>query len=274
MASSSIPQMEYAPTVHQQSEFSSLETGLVVLVFQKGDDPIDAINHMMYFLIAVVTSRYPATINQLRTSSNPRQEATIDNGRFTIQPIQGRQNSVTAGSSRPYATGSGGASGKQRANGQVLQEEELEFLADPETAETSRNQYVITNNAAYQADGLDAYDSDCDELNSAKIALIENLSHYGSDNLTEVNNQDDITNNLMILDVQASSTSEQSTILTQSDTKITSDSNIFSYSQYMNESQYNTVQNSSVPALQDDLILSVIEQLKTHIVNCTKINQD
>nr|GEV71675.1 phospholipase-like protein [Tanacetum cinerariifolium] len=42
----------------------------------------------------------------------------------------------------------------------------------------------------------------------------------------------------------------------------------------MNESQYNTVQNSTLPALQDDLILSVIEQLKTQVVNCTKINQD
>nr|GFD44921.1 hypothetical protein [Tanacetum cinerariifolium] len=37
---------------------------------------------------------------------------------------------------------------------------------------------VITNNAAYQADDLDAYDSDC---------LMANLSHYGSDNLAEVN---------------------------------------------------------------------------------------
>nr|GEY95810.1 hypothetical protein [Tanacetum cinerariifolium] len=42
----------------------------------------------------------------------------------------------------------------------------------------------------------------------------------------------------------------------------------------MNESQYNTVQNSTLPALQDDLILSVIEQLKTQVVNYTKINQD
>nr|GFC45248.1 integrase, catalytic region, zinc finger, CCHC-type, peptidase aspartic, catalytic [Tanacetum cinerariifolium] len=31
-------------------------SGLVVLVFQKGDDPIDAINHMMSFLTVVVTS--------------------------------------------------------------------------------------------------------------------------------------------------------------------------------------------------------------------------
>nr|GEX91126.1 hypothetical protein [Tanacetum cinerariifolium] len=224
MASSSIPQMEYALTVHQQSEFSSPETGLVVLVFQKGDDSIDAINHMMSFLIAFVTSSFPATNNQLRTSSNPRQQATINNERVTIQPIQGRKNSMTAGSSRPYASGSGRASGKQRiimcynckgeghmskqctkpkrkrdaewfkdkvllvqaqVNGQVLQEEELEFLADPGTTETSSTQYAVTNNATYQADDLDAYDSDCDELNSAKIALMANLSHYGYDNLTE-----------------------------------------------------------------------------------------
>nr|GFD05080.1 hypothetical protein [Tanacetum cinerariifolium] len=82
--------------------------------FQKGDDPIDAINHMMSFLTAVVTSRYTATNNQLRTSSNPRQQATINNGRVTIQPIQGRQNFVLAGSSRPFTSGSGEAPGKQR----------------------------------------------------------------------------------------------------------------------------------------------------------------
>nr|GEY59270.1 hypothetical protein [Tanacetum cinerariifolium] len=46
-----------ADLVHQQSDFSQLESGLVVLVFQKGDDPIYAISHMMSFLTAVVTSR-------------------------------------------------------------------------------------------------------------------------------------------------------------------------------------------------------------------------
>nr|GEZ54509.1 hypothetical protein [Tanacetum cinerariifolium] len=178
MTSSSAPQIDYAPMVQHSSDYSPPETGLVVLVFQKGDDPIDAINHMMSFLTAVVTSRYHATNNQLRTSSNPRQQATINNGRVTIQPIQGRHNFMSVGSSRPFTSGSGGAPGKQR-------EEELEFLANPGTAESSSNQTVVTNNAAYQADDLDAYDSDCDELNSAKIALMANLSHYGSDNLAE-----------------------------------------------------------------------------------------
>nr|GEW33343.1 hypothetical protein [Tanacetum cinerariifolium] len=50
---------------------------------------------------------------------------------------------------------------------------------------------VITHNAAYQADDLDAYDSDCDETNSAKIALMANLSHYGSDDLAETELSDE-----------------------------------------------------------------------------------
>ncbi|GJT69605.1 hypothetical protein Tco_1028891 [Tanacetum coccineum] len=64
--------LEYAPTVnqqHQQLEFPQLDSGLTILVFKQGDDPIDAINHIMSFLSAVVTSRYPTTNNQLRNST-------------------------------------------------------------------------------------------------------------------------------------------------------------------------------------------------------------
>nr|GFA04389.1 hypothetical protein [Tanacetum cinerariifolium] len=161
-----------------------------------------------------------------------------------------------------------------QANGQVLHEEELEFLADSGIAEAQSTQYVITNNAAYQADDLDAYDSDCDEINSAKIALMANLSHYGSDNLAEVHNPDNVTNNVIDQDMQALPISKQSNIMNQSETKITSDSHIILYSQYVNESQYATVQNLIFLTQQDDLILSVIAQLKNQVVNCTKINQD
>nr|GFB07411.1 hypothetical protein [Tanacetum cinerariifolium] len=86
------PQIAYAQMDQKSSEYSPPEAGLVVPVFQKGDDPIDAINHMMSFLTFVVASRYPATNNQLRTSSNPCQQATINNGRVTIQPIKERRS--------------------------------------------------------------------------------------------------------------------------------------------------------------------------------------
>nr|GEY23852.1 hypothetical protein [Tanacetum cinerariifolium] len=264
-----------------QHKFHANEVCLMHELFQKGDDPIDAINHIMSFLTAVVTSRYPHTNNQLRNLSNPRQQATINNGRVTIQPIQGRQNSLAAGTSRPYTSGpSGNNSGKQRTvvcyncKGEGHMSKQCTKPKRKRDEAWFKDKYVITNNAAYQADNLDAYDSDYHEINSAKIALMANLSHYGFDNLAEVHNPDNVTNNVINQVVQAMPISKQSNIMNQSETKITSDSNIIPYSQYVRESQYPTVHNSNFPAQQDALILSVIEQLKTQVVNCTKINQD
>ncbi|GJY35918.1 integrase, catalytic region, zinc finger, CCHC-type containing protein [Tanacetum coccineum] len=109
---------------------------------------------------------------------------------------------------------------------------------------------VITHNASYQADDLDAYDSDCDKLNTTKVALMANLSHYGSDALAE------------------------SSVVNNSESEITSNSNIIPYSLYVKESQQIAAQNSNSSAQQDALILSVIKQLKTQVINYTKINLD
>nr|GEX80447.1 hypothetical protein [Tanacetum cinerariifolium] len=65
-----------------------------------------------------------------------------------------------------------------QANGQILHEEELAFLADLGIIEGQATHKVITHNAPYQADYLDAYDSDYDELNTARVSLMANLSHY------------------------------------------------------------------------------------------------
>ncbi|GJX08733.1 integrase, catalytic region, zinc finger, CCHC-type containing protein [Tanacetum coccineum] len=99
----SIPQIESTvSTTNQQTnlaEFPQIDFGLAVPVFKQGDDPIDAINKMMSFLSTVITSRFLSTNNQLRNSSNPRQQVTIHDGRVTIQPLQGRPNSYGAGTS-------------------------------------------------------------------------------------------------------------------------------------------------------------------------------
>nr|GEW70178.1 hypothetical protein [Tanacetum cinerariifolium] len=160
----------YLSNDFQSSVHLNVFNPLVVPVFQKGDDPIDAINHMMSFLTVVVTLRYPSTNNQLRNSSNPRQQATINNGRVTVQPIQGRQNSLTTSHMSKQCTNPKRKRDEAwfkdkvllvqaQANRQVLHKEELEFLADPRIAEAQSTQYVITNNVAYQVDDLDAYDS-------------------------------------------------------------------------------------------------------------------
>ncbi|GJW93211.1 integrase, catalytic region, zinc finger, CCHC-type containing protein [Tanacetum coccineum] len=130
-----------------------------------------------------ITSRYPTTNNQPRNSSNPRQQATINDGRVTVQPVQGRQISYAAGTTRTFTPGASGSnSGKQRivtcynckgeghmskqctkprrkrddswfkdkvllvqaqASGQILHEEELAFLADLRIPEAQAIQTAV-----------------------------------------------------------------------------------------------------------------------------------
>ncbi|GKG01154.1 integrase, catalytic region, zinc finger, CCHC-type containing protein, partial [Tanacetum coccineum] len=45
----------------------------------------------MAFVSTTFGPRFPQTNNQLRTSSNPRNQATIQDGRIIVQTVQGRQ---------------------------------------------------------------------------------------------------------------------------------------------------------------------------------------
>nr|GEX74619.1 hypothetical protein [Tanacetum cinerariifolium] len=90
-----------------QDLLALMDSGLKVPVFKQGDDPIDAINKMMSFLSTIISSRFPTTNNTPRIFSNPRQPATINDGRVTVQPVQGRQSSFAAGTSGTRANISG-----------------------------------------------------------------------------------------------------------------------------------------------------------------------
>nr|GEV91179.1 hypothetical protein [Tanacetum cinerariifolium] len=225
----SISQLEYPLAVNlqpQQAEFSQLDSGLTVLVFKQGDDPSDSINHMMSFLSAVVTSRYPTTNNQLRNSSNPRQQATINDGRVTLQPVHGRQISFITGTTRTYTPG---------ASESNFEKQKLLFVTTAKGKDTclnkalnlKRNGMILDLRIKYFCGGVDGGQklvgkrvTALDILRvggDAKVALMATLSHYGSDVLVE---------------------------------------------------------NSNSSVQQDALILSVIEQLNTQVINCTKINLD
>nr|GFA78050.1 hypothetical protein [Tanacetum cinerariifolium] len=51
----------------------------------------------MAFLTAVASSRFPSTNNQLRTSSNERNQATIQDGRVLVKKVQRRQGQSYSG---------------------------------------------------------------------------------------------------------------------------------------------------------------------------------
>ncbi|GKD36901.1 reverse transcriptase domain-containing protein [Tanacetum coccineum] len=228
------------------AEFPQIDSDLAVPVFKKGDDPINAINKMMSFLV-------------------------------TVQPVQGRQSSFAAGTFGTRANISGigeNNSGQQRVvkyfnyqreghmarqcpkpkrkrdatwfrdkvllveaqgNGKVLTKEELEFLVDRGVAEGPGTQTVITHNAAYQAYDLNAYDSDCDDFSTSKAVFMANLSSYGSDVLSEVPHSENTHTDMLNQNVQEISYSEQTYLVNYPENKITSNSNIIPYSQYLLE---------------------------------------
>ncbi|GKB58074.1 copia protein [Tanacetum coccineum] len=197
----SIPQIEYTvSTVNQQTylaKFPQIDSGLAVHVFKQGDDPIDAINKMMSFLSIVVLSRFPTTNNHLGETkficcwyiwnkanisgiggNNSGQQRVVKcfncqwEGHMAKQcPKPKKKRDATWFRDKVLLVEAQGSS-------KVLNKEELEFLADPGVAEGPVTQTIITHNAAYQADDLDAYDSDCDDFSTAKAVLMANLSSY------------------------------------------------------------------------------------------------
>ncbi|GJZ49018.1 integrase, catalytic region, zinc finger, CCHC-type containing protein, partial [Tanacetum coccineum] len=133
---------------------------LVVLVFTQGDDLIACLNKAMAFLTVVASSRFPSTNNQLRTSSNPRNQATIQDGKVTVQQVQGRQGQSYAG------TGYIGNATSSRGNNEGGQARVVKCYN--------------CQGEGHMARDLDAYDSDCDDVSNAKAVLMANLSNYGS----------------------------------------------------------------------------------------------
>nr|GFC07358.1 hypothetical protein [Tanacetum cinerariifolium] len=45
--------------------------------------------------------------------------------------------------------------------------------------------YTKTTNVIFQSDGIDSFDSDCDEVHAAQASFMANLSDYGLDVLSE-----------------------------------------------------------------------------------------
>ncbi|GJR98721.1 retrovirus-related pol polyprotein from transposon TNT 1-94 [Tanacetum coccineum] len=160
--------MLHCPQISPQphTEFPQLDSGLAVLVFLPGDDPIACLNKIMAFMSTVVASRFPLTNNQLKTSSNLRNQATIQDGRVTVQQVQGRQGQSFDGTrTKGNATSSGGnnAAGQARVV----------------------KCYNCQGEGHMGRSNLDAYDSDCDDISSAKAILMANLLSYDSDVLSE-----------------------------------------------------------------------------------------
>nr|GEU83869.1 hypothetical protein [Tanacetum cinerariifolium] len=230
-------------------------------MFQQGEDLIKCINKAMAFLSAVA-SRFPPSNNQLRISSNPRNQVTIQDGGVTVQQVQRRQHQSYVGrrNKRIVTTSIGNVAvgpprvvkSKAQKAGKILDEEQLAFLADPGISKAPVSHQIIPHNSTFQKDDLDAYDSDCDDLSSSKAVLMANLSGCDPEVLYEVPYSDSYPNDMINQDVQKMQYSEQTHVDDFEDNEIHNGSNINPYSQYMQETQDVVIQDTN-PSAPNDL---------------------
>ncbi|GJZ69907.1 hypothetical protein Tco_0633457 [Tanacetum coccineum] len=164
-------------------------------VFNQGDDPIAYLNKAMAFLTAVAYLRFPSTNNQLRTSLNPRNQATIQDERVTVQQVQGGARGKKGHMARQCTQSKRPRNvpwfkekamlAEAQESGQILDEEQLAFLADPGIPDSQVAQKMIPNTSAFQTEYLDAYDSDCDDVSNAET-LKDIFNVFDKDLLNEI----------------------------------------------------------------------------------------
>ncbi|GKC61802.1 hypothetical protein Tco_1089400, partial [Tanacetum coccineum] len=158
--------------------------------------------------------------------------------------------------------------------GQILDEEQLAFLADPRVLDGQAVQTIVPNNDALRTEYLDTCDSDCDDNSNTKAVLMANISNYGSDLISVVPHSETYLNDMENQSVHAMQDFEQTQVVDFIDNKIHSDSNIILYSQYLQETQLEIVQDTNLQAQQDSMILYVIEQMSEQMINHDEENID
>ncbi|GKE29588.1 copia protein, partial [Tanacetum coccineum] len=163
-------------------------------------------------------------------------QATIQDGRVTVQQVQGRQNQSYVGTrNRGIATTSKGnfAGGQPRVVKCYNCQREVHMARQCTQPKRPRN-------AAWFKDKLmlaEAQEADCDDLSSVKAVLMANLSSCDPEVLSEVPYSDSYPNDIINQDVQEMQYSEQTHIDNFQDNEIHHDSNTIPYSQYLQESQ-------------------------------------
>nr|GEW40802.1 hypothetical protein [Tanacetum cinerariifolium] len=181
---SSVPQIAYqSPQVTTQpmTESPLVDSGFAVPVFSPRDDPIACLNNAMAFFIAVASSRQARIVK----CYNCQGEGHM--ARQCTQPK--RPRNAAWYKEKAMLT-------EAQEAGQILDEEQLTFLADLDVSEGQVVQIIIPNTAAFQTEDLDTCDSDCDDISNAQAVLMANFSNYGSDVISEVPHSETYLNDM------------------------------------------------------------------------------
>ncbi|GKD16306.1 hypothetical protein Tco_1205464 [Tanacetum coccineum] len=245
------------------------------------DNLIESLTNTLVLLTQSYKSHLPQTNNQLRTSSNARNKATVQDGRVVVQDVRGRYNANNQG--RPFQRNNARGNvvarnaGGQNRGGNV----------NPGQAKPIKERFDTQRGSldhVFEADQLDAFDSDVDEAPTTHTMFMANLTSedpifneagtsYDSDIPFEVQDHDNYHDSVYEHhDVHEMQNNIQQDYVVDSEADYTSDSNIISYDQYVEDNAEHVVQ-SNVSSVQNDALRSIIDEMHEEGVQSRIVNK-
>ncbi|GJW31883.1 hypothetical protein Tco_0051915 [Tanacetum coccineum] len=172
LQSSINPSSTYLPP--HFADNSQLDSGLSPM-----DNLIKNLTNTLALLTQLYKTYLPQTNNQLRTSSNPRNQATVQDGIAGYGGAQNKVGNANPGQARQVKC----YNCTDQENGVALDEEQLIFLAggqdntvDEDVDEQPVQDLALNVDNVFQADDYDAFDSNVDEAPMAQTMFMANLS--------------------------------------------------------------------------------------------------
>nr|GEY23823.1 hypothetical protein [Tanacetum cinerariifolium] len=235
-----------AESIEGAPQFTSSSTQVPQPLTDSSLSPTEDLIKNLTNTLALLTQSYktflPQTNNQLRTSSNERNQATVHDGRVVT-----RIRNVNPGQARPVKC--------YNCNGRH------DNAFDDDVDEQPVQDLALNVDNVFQADDYDVFDSDMDEAPTAQTIFMANLStadlitdearpSYVSDILFEVHDHDHYQDAACAHhEEHVMHDSVQPDHVVDSHVVYTSDSNMISYDQYAKDNEVPVVHSdvSSVP---------------------------
>ncbi|GJR41956.1 retrovirus-related pol polyprotein from transposon TNT 1-94, partial [Tanacetum coccineum] len=247
---------------------------------------IESLTNTLVLLTQSYKSHLPQTNNQLRTSSNARNKATVQDCRVVVQDVRGRYNVNNQG--RPFQRNN--ARGNVVAGVLEVRPEDSDYFKDKMLLmQAQENDAVLDEEQLLFLAGeqVTNFDDDVDDPPEKDLAL--NVDHifeadqypiydeagpsYDSNTPFEVQDHDTFVDHMdEYHEVHEMQNDVQHNYVVDSDAEYTSDSNIILYNQYMKDNEEHVIQ-SNVSSVRNDALMSIIDDMHEQGVQSMSANK-
>ncbi|GKB62496.1 hypothetical protein Tco_0918682 [Tanacetum coccineum] len=226
---------------------------------------IESLSNSLALLTQSYKSHLPQTNNQLRTSSNARNKATVQDDRVVVQDVRGRYNVNNQG--RPFQRNN--ASGNVVAGNVGGQNRGGEHVTnfDDDVDDSPENDLALNVDHIFEADQCDV-----DEAPNVQTMFMVNISSedpindearpsHDSNTPFEVQDHDTFVDHMdEYHEVHEMQNDVQHNYVVDSNAEYTSDSNIIPYDQYVEDNEEHVVQ-SNVSSVRNDALMSILDEM-------------